>query len=202
MTRSRSSATATDGRLLRSERSRERIADALYELIGEGDLAPSAQRVADRAGVGIRTVFRLFDDMDALYATINERLDRDVAPLLRSDPTREASLDERLDAMLARRARLYERVGPYMRATHHHRDRSAFLAAQSRTLVRELRERLVRWFPELRQAPAELVDALDLATSFEAWDRLRVDQGLSRSRAQAAMQLTTRALLAQLEETR
>ena len=55
-----------DGRALRSERSRRPIVEALFALVGEGVLQPTAQQVADRAGVGIRTVFRHFEDMDAL----------------------------------------------------------------------------------------------------------------------------------------
>ncbi len=190
---------STDGRVLRSERSRQRIADALYELIGEGEPTPSAQTVADRAGVGIRTVFRLFSDMDALYATISVRLEQDMLPMLRSGPTEDAALDERLDSMLAARVALYERFGSYMRATHRLRARSEFLAAEFRKLVLTLRERLARWLPELREAPADLVEALDQATSFEAWDRLRIDQRLSRPRAQAAMRYAARALVERLE---
>jgi len=41
---------------------------------------------------------------------------------------------------------------------------------------------------ELRHAPAGVADALDLATSFEAWDRLRTEQRLARERAQAAVE--------------
>ena len=200
MTVGRVARASSDGRLLRSEHSKQRIADALYELIGEGELAPSAQRVADRAVVGIRTVFRLFSDMDALYATINARLSLDVAPMLRSGPSEGASLDERLESLLAARVALYERFGPYVRATHRHRDRSEFLAAQFRKLVLTLRERLFHWMPELCRAPDDLVEALDQATSFEAWDRLRLDQQLSRPRARAAMQRAMRALADQLED--
>ena len=200
MTQSQVVRESTDGRLLRSERSRQRIADALYELIGEGELAPSAQRVADRAGLGIRTVFRLFTDMEALYATINERLEADVAPFQRIAPTEGASLDERLEAMIAARVGLYDRFGPYLRATHRLRDRSEFLAGEFRKLVLTLRERLLLWLPELERAPAELVEALDQATSFEAWDRLRIEQRLSRPRAQSTLHFAARALVAQLEE--
>lgn len=200
MTRARAAHTSTDGRLLRSERSRQRIADALYELIGEGELAPSAQLVADRAGVGIRTVFRLFSDMDALYATVDARLELDAAPLLRNGPSEGATRSERAEALVDQRAALYERFGQYLRATNRHRERSAYLAAQYRKLVLRLRERLGHWIPELRRAPAELVEALDQATSFEAWERLRVDQRLSRPRAQAAMHFAVRALVARLEE--
>jgi AcrR family transcriptional regulator len=200
MRRGSTAQSATDGRLQRSERSRELIADALYELMGEGDLEPSAQRVADRAGVGIRTVFRLFSDMDALYATVNARLAAEVAPMLRDGPAEGTSLRERAESLVADRVALFERVGPYMRATNRNRGRSAFLATEYRKLIVRLRERLLRWLPELRGAPPEVVEALDQATSFEAWDRLRADQRLSRPRAQAAMECATQGLVKELED--
>jgi AcrR family transcriptional regulator len=202
MRRGSTARSSADGRLQRSERSRELIADALYELIGEGNLEPTAQQVADSAGVGIRTVFRLFSDMDALHATLNVRLAAEVAPMLRDGPAEGAGLRERAELLVADRAALFERVGLYMRATNRSRGRSAFLAAEYRKLVVRLRERLFRWLPELRSAPPELVEALDQATSFEAWDRLRSDQRLSRPRAQAAMECATRALVKELEEKR
>ena len=46
--------------------------------------------------------------------------------------------------------------------------------------------------------PAELTDALELAASFEAWDRLRSDQRLSRRRALAAMERAVTALAHEL----
>lgn len=199
MTAANAARAATDGRLLRSERSKQRIADALYELIGEGELAPSAQRVADRAGLGIRTVFRLFADMDALYATMNARLELDVAPMMRGTSAEGDPWPARVDALIDERVALYERFGPYLRATHRHRDRSEFLATGFRKVVLNTRERLLHWLPELRGAPAELVEALDVATSFEAWDRLRIDQRLSRPRARAALHFATRALTRTLE---
>jgi AcrR family transcriptional regulator len=189
-----------DGRLLRSERSRELIADALYELLREGDVEPSAQKVADRAGVGIRTVFRLFSDMDALYATVNARLEFEVAPMLRDDPPEGTLLLGRAESLVAERAALFERVGVYMRFTNRNRDRSAYLASNYRKLAGRLRERLLGWLPELRDAQPALVEALDQATSFEAWDRLRGDQRLSRPRAQAAMTYATQALVTELED--
>ena len=114
MTEGQAARASTDGRLLRSERSRQRIADALYELVGEGELTPSAQMVADRAGVGIRTVFRLFSDMDALYATIDARLEVDVAPFLRLGPKESASLGERVEAMIAARVEIVSQATPIL----------------------------------------------------------------------------------------
>jgi AcrR family transcriptional regulator len=192
----------TDGRVLRSERSRELIAGALYELVGEGHLEPTAQQVAERAGVGIRTVFRLFSDMEALYATMNARLLVEVRPMLRGGPPEGADRDERATSLVADRAALFERVAPYMRSTNLHRGRSSFLAEEHRKIVRQLRARLLRWLPELDEAPADLVEALDQATSFEAWDRLRSDQRLGRSRAGAAMERAVSALVHEMEDGR
>jgi AcrR family transcriptional regulator len=192
----------TDGRVLRSERSRETIAGALYELVGEGHPEPTAQEVAEHAGVGIRTVFRLFSDMEALYATLDARLLAEVMPMLRDGPPGGTDLGERATALVADRAALFERVAPYKRASNLKRGRSPFLADQHRKLVRQLRARLLRWLPELRDAPADLVEALDQATSFEAWDRLRSEQRLGRPRARAAMERAVKALVNELEDER
>lgn len=186
---------SSDGRLRRGERSREAIVAALFELIGEGVLQPTAQQVAERARVGIRSVFRHFDDMDGLYATIDARLRADALPILR-EASAGGSLRERTRALVDRRARLFERIAPYKRSAGVQRWRSPFLSAQHATLVRELRAALLRALPELADGPAELVEALDALVSFEAWDRLRTDQRLSRERAQAALE---RAVLALVE---
>ncbi|MDX1649759.1 MAG: hypothetical protein R3263_07875, partial [Myxococcota bacterium] len=76
------------------------------------------------------------------------------------------------------------------------RDRSAFLRERHARTNQELRAAQRRWFPELVHAPAEVAEAVELVTSFEAWDRLRTDQRLGRARARAAMELALRALLA------
>ena len=41
-----------------------------------------------------------------------------------------------------------------------------------------------------------LLDALDLATSWEAWEQLRTSEALTRDRARAVVHLTLRSLLA------
>ena len=91
-----------DGRVQRSIRSRQRILDALVELVEEGELQPTGQQVADRAGVGERTVFRHFEDMETLHAELSGRLRREVAPLLEGRRP-EGSLRERVAALVARR---------------------------------------------------------------------------------------------------
>lgn len=184
-----------DGRALRSARSRELLVTAFYELVGEGNPEPTAQQVSQRAGIGMRTVFRLFADMDALYATLQERIVAGVSPLLREVPSSDAPLEARVADLVVHRAELYERIAPYMRATMLLRFRSHYLAEHYRQAAEQLKARLLLRFPELRRAPRAVTDALEQATSFEAWDRMRRDQNLSRQRAKAAMECAVLALL-------
>ena len=58
---------AEDGRRRRGEDNRAKIVAAMLEIIHAGEIAPSAELVAQRADVGLRTVFRHFQDMDSLY---------------------------------------------------------------------------------------------------------------------------------------
>jgi AcrR family transcriptional regulator len=186
-----------DGRVRRSEKSRAAIVDALFELVGEGVLQPTAQQVAERAGVGIRSVFRHFDDMDGLFAAMDARLRAEAIPLIRAVPA-QGTLRERAVAWVERRARLFERIAPWKRSAGIGRWRSEFLRAQHALLLRELRADLLRSLPEVASAPAALADALDVMTCFETWDRLRSDQRLSRERAQAVVELAVLALLEEL----
>jgi AcrR family transcriptional regulator len=186
-------AAALDGRLRRSERSRQAIVGALLERVGEGVLQPTAQQVAERAGVGIRTVFRHFTEMDSLYAAMNARLEGDVRPALAGP--RSGSLDERIAGLVRQRAQLFERIAPYKRAANLQRWRSRFLQERHRLLHRILHDDLRAWLPEVAALPDDAAEAVDLVTSFEAWDRLRADRDLAVQAAAAVMGRALRALL-------
>jgi AcrR family transcriptional regulator len=194
---SANAALAMDGRQRRSARSREGIVQALFELVGSGVLRPTAQQVAETAGVGIRSVFRHFADMESLFAEMHSRLEAEAVPILRAAPV-EGPLDRRAHGLVDRRVEFFERIAPYKRSGNVQRWRSEFLRRQHSVLVRALRSDLLRWLPEMRRAPVDLVEALDLALSFEAWDRLRTDQRLGRDRARAALLRTVLALVADL----
>jgi AcrR family transcriptional regulator len=183
-----------DGRVRRSERSRAAMVQALYDLVGEGVLQPTAQQVAERARVGIRTVFRHFSDMDSLLAEIDGRVRSQALPILQEART-GGSRRERASALVEQRIRLFEQVAPYKRSGNLQRWRSEFVMRQHKSLVRELRAGLLAWLPELRSAPEELVEALDVALSFEVWDRLRTDQRLGRDRARATLERILNALV-------
>jgi AcrR family transcriptional regulator len=190
---------AADGRVRRSQRSGQAIVDALLDLVGQGILSPTAHQVAARAGVGIRTVFRRFSDMESLFAEMDVRLHADAVPLLISGQP-HGSLRTRALELVRRRVAFFEHIAPYKRSGNVKRWRSPFLRNGHARLVRVLRAELVRWLPEVERAPSAVADALELATSFEAWDRLRAEQALGSARAQAALEQTVLLLIKELRK--
>ena len=66
-------APMVDGRRARRHRSRDLAVDALLDLLGEGVLRPTAQQVAERSGVSLRSIFRIFDDVETLNAAAAAR---------------------------------------------------------------------------------------------------------------------------------
>lgn len=184
-----------DGRVRRGERSRDAIVAALFELIGEGVARPTAQQVAARASVNIRTVFRHFSEMESLYAALDARLRQELRELLEGAPT-AGGVEKRAAALVRQRCQVFEKIAPYKRSSNSKRWGSAFLQEAHRSMVRELRRRLLLWLPEMKDASAEARNAIELLMSFEAWDRLRSDQGLGREAARAAIEHAVIALLA------
>jgi AcrR family transcriptional regulator len=184
----------SDGRFRRGQRSRAAIVQALFDLVGQGVLRPTAQQVADRAGVRTRTVFRHFSDMESLLAEVNGRVREHTLPLFQ-EARSGGGLEERARGLVERRVRLFERIAPYKRSGNLQRWRSRVVEREQAIMVRQLRADLVAWLPELRSVAPETVEALDAALSFEVWDRLRTDQRLGRERARAALERIVTAVL-------
>src|SRR5262245_42069407 len=61
-----------DGRTARSMRTKAAIVDACLALVDAGDLRPTAPRVAEKAGVSVRSVFQHFADLDSLFAAVGD----------------------------------------------------------------------------------------------------------------------------------
>ena len=122
---------SSDGRRQRSERSRTQIVDALFALIREGDMNPSAARVAERAAVGQRTVFRLFEDMDSLFGEMAEQIQAEIMPIVLA-PYTATDWKDRLGEMVRRRADVYERIFPVRVSANLRRFQSRFLMDEYR----------------------------------------------------------------------
>ena len=102
---------SSDGRRQRSERSQTAIIKAALALMDEGTLVPTAQQIADRAGVGIRSFFRHFADMDSLFLAADEMLLSSYEALFEVDD-RAGTLSERV----ARAIDLYGNAFDQLRA--------------------------------------------------------------------------------------
>lgn len=168
---------SADGRRRRSEVSRDRIVAAMLALVEEGAITPSAEDVAARARVGLRSVFRHFTDMDNLYAEMTVRLSQGYTAALA--PFESPDWRGRLDEAIDRRLTIYERLLPFKRAADAHRHESAAIQAHHDAINTLLRARLKLLLPPHLENDAAAFEALDMLLSIDIWARLRLDQSLS-----------------------
>jgi AcrR family transcriptional regulator len=192
-------ATPLDGRVARSQRTRAAVIDALVALCVEGDPSPTALRVAERAGVSLRTVYGHFADMESLYAEAGDREMALVAGMVRPvDP--EAALADRLQQFVVDRAAVLEHLLPLVRA--------AAVRAPSSPQLRSLRTRflelgdgqvLTSFTPEVEPLAAErqqaVLDVAHLVAGGNAWEALREDRALDVAAATRVMETTLVAAL-------
>jgi len=185
-------------RSARSERTRAVIADALLSLLEEGELQPTATRIAERAGISLRLIYHHFGDLEALF---RETTERELARLLaRVVPVPcDLPLPERIDAFVDQRSRLLEWLTPVRRAAILHEPFSPALRDARAAMNAMAEAELARLFaPELAAVDpnrrAAVIDALALATGWNAWDALR-SSDRSEDRARAAINLIVSQLL-------
>src|SRR3954454_16840431 len=188
-----------DGRAARARRTRARIVTALLELLEEGDLRPTGDLIAARAGVSERSIFQHFPERDQLLAAVGERQRERVLAIVERIPP-DLPLEERIDRLVDQRAWVWEYIAPVRRAALLNEPfsevtrvglehgRSIAHTELGRVFATELA-------PLPRAEQARLHAALATATEFSAWENYRSVQGMSREKAQAAMRLTVSALL-------
>lgn len=188
--------TTVDGRVLRGERTRAAIVEALLGLLADGELHPTARQIAQRAGVSVRSIFQHFDDLEGLYGDLVKVQAGRVQPLV-EDLRAEGSLDERVEALATQRAALFEAIMPMRHALGTRARTSPALAGRIRALSDQLHDQVRAQFaPELVGPDAEhLARALDTLCSFDSWDHLRGYHGLDVDAATAALRTSVRLLL-------
>ncbi len=164
------------------------------ELIANGELNPSAARVAEEAGIGLRTVFRHFDDMDALYAEITATIAERVMPIVTA-PYAGDDWRAHVRELAKRRVRVFEAMLPFRLAANIKRYQSPFLMGQYARVVTLERELVLRLLPAPVLARRIPVEALCAALSFQTWRALRHDQGLSAEDAGAVTAHMVEALI-------
>lgn len=182
-----------DGRRERSAASRRRILSAMVDLIEGGQPSPTAETVAGRAGVSLRTVFRHFEEMENLHLEIAGLVFERVRPFLER-PFQTRGWPDSLVESVARRAEFFEIMAPFKTAIDVHRHRSRAIAAQHRRITVMSRDLLAATVPAAILTDRQLFELLSLLLSLETWQRLREQQGLSVADAQAAVLRAVRAV--------
>ncbi|MET7418497.1 TetR/AcrR family transcriptional regulator [Dactylosporangium sp. NPDC005555] len=191
-----------DGRTLRAERTRRAIVDAHLALLEEGDLKPTAERIAERAGVSLRALWTNFKDMERLFAAAGARLMERQAAEHRPVP-QDLPLPERIEAYCEQRARLLELIAPAARAARLREPFSAALRHNRTWYVTNAREELEKLFAgELDGTGAAREDtlhALTVATTFASWSMLRDELHLDVPAATGVLRRAVTALLCATE---
>ena len=177
----------SDGRRLRSERSRQAMINAALILIEEGNFAPTAKQISARAGVGIRSFFRQFEDMDQFFAAVDEHTVGSFWESFLHEGDREGELTERLDSIVTTYGKAFEEHRSLLLATKSLRWSSRVLKENYERYQQISRANKERWLPEISQLVLDERELADAYLSFEMWHRLRDIQGLSCSAAQAVI---------------
>jgi TetR/AcrR family transcriptional regulator, regulator of autoinduction and epiphytic fitness len=149
----------------------------MIALLEDGDTSPTARRIAARAGVSLRVVFHHFDDVESLLqAAVAVQVERRWS---RVEPIRQTlKLHDRIHQLVRVRAELYESVAKVRRVALALELSSPVIAQELQRSREVLRDQLRQTFAReiASSSPARrrrLLDALEAATSFEAWDGMR-----------------------------
>ncbi|MDG2116208.1 MAG: TetR/AcrR family transcriptional regulator [Porticoccaceae bacterium] len=179
-----------DGRRLRSDRSRQVIVESMLYLIEQGNLTPTAQQVANHAKVGIRSVFRHFEDMEAIFKTADDLWRNGFDENLKL-PDAKLPLAQRIQQAAEQLGSAYEDNSNILKSTATRRWRSAFLQQNYASYQTRIRTDILRSLPEIEQLSNNKKEAIIGVLSFEYWDRMREHQALS---AEASINLISELL--------
>lgn len=189
---------ATDGRLLRSERTKQAIVDAFLALIKEGALRPSSARIAERAGVTQRTLFNQFGDMETLFEAVTQRHIARVSDLF--PKATEGTLEARVTSFAGMLAQLLDEVMNIRWAVITSADGlerfgktpHLFAAVMRHQLNTAFDEELSKLRTEDRRA---LVDILEIEADPLTWRLRRLQQNQSLEEARDRVEHAMLALL-------
>jgi AcrR family transcriptional regulator len=167
----------------------------LLSLYEAGEVEPSVARVAEVAGVSERSVFRYFEDKDDLIgAAIALQVER-VGHLFEGLSV-DGPFEQRLDAILDHRLRLFDAISGVMRASEFHEHRSSLVRAGIDKRRAVLRAQAIDQFrPELNRLDdsSAASRAIDVALSLETI--MYLTRHYKRSQLRDTLALMTRNAL-------
>jgi len=183
-----------DGRRLRSERCKKSILEACEQLAREGHLVPTAQMIADKADVPIRTFFRHYPDMEALFYAADEAIKPSYQRVF-EETVSTGSLSERIVSAIKLHAKSFEQNKAVLKSTKAQLWRYQALRDNYSRVNHLLRKDLEKRIPELKKIDADSREIIDGLASVEMWVRLRDHQELSRARSIGIIQKSIELIL-------
>ena len=168
-----------DGRRLRSVTSQNIIVDAMMTLIQRGILEPTAQQVADEAGIGIRTVFRQVQDKENLFLKMDEKVRARLQETLKRAANPRGNLEERIEGLIELEAELFENNLQFLRATLANKWKYNTLQKNYERNQRNIKSLLYAWIPELKDLSESKQILLTSVNSAGYWIELRENLVLS-----------------------
>ena len=181
----------------KQEVTRDAITDAVADAIREKGIDFSVQEVADRAGVTHRTVYRHFEDRQALIDAVGDRFERWLAEEGVPQPQTLDELPQHIDAAF----RLFDRFPGLVRA-------AALLALTRGQHTAGHKRRTVRWrqifeadLPHLPREEVQSAFAIwRTLTGMLGWYLLSSEFGLSGARSGPAVRRTLEVMIADLRK--
>jgi len=196
---SEKNACVADGRKLRSSNSRQKIVDALLQLVRAGVVDPSAEEVAKMANVGLRTVFRRFNEMELLHRELALEVEKTYIEEM-SIPLKPAHWKDQVHELLDRFSAQYEHLMPYRVAAIYYKHHSNFISEHLQKWDQVTRQLLKNTLPNSVKKDLTLTNSLNLTLSFNSWIHLRMDQNLTQEQAINTNKRMFNVLLNQCED--
>ncbi len=165
-----------DGRTLRSQKSQNIILVAIIDLIKNGNLYPTAEEVAKKSGIAIRTVFRHYEDMETLLMKADEFINKNI---IRNDaliinPDKPVFI--RLKEIISERIYFYSKYENIMIATITQLPKYKFLQRRYPEYQRLLKKRTEKIIPEVLILSNINQELMDATLSFIFWQRLKLQK--------------------------
>jgi AcrR family transcriptional regulator len=163
-----------DGRNLRSVKTQASIVNSATDLFLQSKSLewPTAEQIAKHSGVGLRTVYRQFDDMDGLVQACHKKFMIELKSKFIIEVPILNKIQDRINFLIKERIKIYDKYKYVFSYTISKFQKSSILMNGLIEANIKLRERFENIVPEIKNM--SLIDQafLDAMIAFPSWYRL------------------------------
>jgi len=163
-----------DGRIKRSKTTLNKIVAATISLLRKNNNGqfPTAQEIAVKSGVGIRTVFRHIDDIEGLIDEVNRRFLKDLENYIVKNNPKQNNKDQRIEHAIKERFYIYNAYQHVFNLTITSLNSSNAIRTGFIKFNNILRERFEDIIPEIKMINKDKQNLVDTLISYAAWFRM------------------------------